>query len=444
VRIDRLVFMAVSLFASVGIWADTHTAASCSLVDVTAAYGAASEGDTVTMPAGTATWSNTLTLSKAITLQGAGISSTIVSAQGTTKCIDIALPADVFVRVTGIYFKYSANNLGVDAPAIRVSGKSDGSFPYTQIRIDHCKFEKSKRIVFISGWVYGVIDNNAFVNNDMAVYIAGDANLSWGRPIAAGTANALFIEDNLFTINNDSEMEPDHLIYHMYGARTVTRNNTFDGSSYTTSGKSCLFFDSHGNLNYYKGNSQDMRGQPLLEVYGNTFHAYRAYSGTFQIRSGSALIYGNDFMLETGTALLPYLYEEEQWNTSMFSPLRTEWPAEDNVVNTFIWDNKGNWVGETCDGKEITGVYVPPEQKVFIQENRDYFMHAPQATGGKSVYIGRPGASNTYPTDGGSNTTQFVAGGANAYYPYVAFIYPHPLRMAGNAMQSPQKLRIKQ
>lgn len=55
----------------------TINAASCELTDVTRAVDLASDGNTVVIPPGICTWSATLTVTKAITLQGQGIGSTI-------------------------------------------------------------------------------------------------------------------------------------------------------------------------------------------------------------------------------------------------------------------------------------------------------------------------------------------------------------------------------
>ena len=52
--------------------AATHTAASCTQPDVEAAIARASPGDTVLIPAGTAAWSNSISLRKGIHLKGAG------------------------------------------------------------------------------------------------------------------------------------------------------------------------------------------------------------------------------------------------------------------------------------------------------------------------------------------------------------------------------------
>jgi hypothetical protein len=66
----------------------------------------------------------------------------------------------------------------------------------------------------------------------------------------------------------------------------------------------------------------------------------------------------------------------------------------------------------------------------FIQQNRDYFMHAPQATGGYEYFTGsRQGGSQTHPTENDTGSMAFSPSGANAYYPYTPYAYPHPLSL---------------
>src|SRR2546429_1772660 len=60
--------------------AATLNAASASYADVSAAVSAASSGDTVRVPAGSATWSSQLNISKGILLQGAGIGQTVITS----------------------------------------------------------------------------------------------------------------------------------------------------------------------------------------------------------------------------------------------------------------------------------------------------------------------------------------------------------------------------
>jgi len=412
----------ILLFLSLVLGADTHEAASASYADVNYTVNTeASAGDTVIVPAGTETWTeSTLMITKELTLQGSGIGQTIITgsfADYLDAIIEVALSSDVPVRITGFEFRYTTNNPG--AKSVYINGRVDGSFAYTQIRVDHNKFVKGTRSLYIRGWVYGVADNNQFLNNNISVGLTGDDNYSWGRAIAAGTANAFFIEDNIFTANNDADREPNDHIYHQQGARSVTRYNTFDGTA-LTDGRSFIWFDTHGNQNYYTG-SGDFRGQPILEVYENTVHAYYHFNAYLAgLRGGSILFYNNSLTLDTGTAPRIRVTDEESWSTAFFDPLDDTWPAEDQINNCFFW-------GNTANGNPITALTIQHANDVeFIVEDRDYFMHAPESSGGYEYYDDRPGAAgNGDPYDG---TLVWDGDHANAYYPYTPYTYPHPLR----------------
>ena len=73
------------LFILSAVWSVTGSAAgatiaakSVSVVDVSSAVAAAKDGDVVTVPEGTATWTASLTITNNITLQGAGAGATII------------------------------------------------------------------------------------------------------------------------------------------------------------------------------------------------------------------------------------------------------------------------------------------------------------------------------------------------------------------------------
>ncbi len=74
----------VSLTATLVLTASGLTAArtinanSASQSDVAAAIASAADGDTVTIPGGTASWTRTLQIKKGITIQGAGVGATII------------------------------------------------------------------------------------------------------------------------------------------------------------------------------------------------------------------------------------------------------------------------------------------------------------------------------------------------------------------------------
>jgi hypothetical protein len=423
----KILLLILFLLSVSKVDAATINAATCSYADVSAAISSASAGDTVTVPAGSpCTWTSTLNITKGITLIGSGSGTTkIINSSNNT--IDITLASDLPIRISGFYFDKVSNTNSYPYAAIHISGKTDGSFGLTQVRIDNNVFSKGTRTIFARGWVEGVIDHNTFINCNIAVGIVGDDNYSWNRPIVAGTANALFIEDNTFTINNSTDREPNQAIYQQEGGRSVTRYNIFDGSTYTNGNS--LFYDSHGSWPYYDGTSNSLRGQPILEIYNNIFHGHHSYEYN-NWRGGSSLIYNNTFIYDSGSAPRMIRFnEEESWQTAFFNPLRTVWPAEDQFMNNFIWNN-------TLNGSPITSISIESNSVPFIQKDRDYFMHAPQSSGGYSYYTGRSGASNTYPTNGSSDTSVFSSSGANAYYPYTPYTYPHPLISGGSCTPS--------
>ena len=403
---------------------------SCNYTAVNESVNNATSGNTVYVPAGNCMWNNTLIITKAITLQGAGSNYTHISSTVNdtyTSLVSITLSSNVPVRITNIHFNYSTNYIG--ARSIQINGKTDNSFAYTQIRIDHNKFEKGTRAIFSSGRVEGVIDQNEFVNNNIGVGISGEDNHAWNRTISAGTSHALFIENNTFWIDNNTNQEPNEAIYPQTGARTVVRYNLCNTTQFTTL-SNFQWHTSHGNQDYYNlsnGGYDAFRGQPILESYGNIVAFYHSYSPFYSMRGGSVIIYNETITYAYGSnpgAIR--LTEEEDWQGAFFNPLRTVWPAEDQVMNSFIWNVSVN-------GAPISDVILgTSNDSTFIQQNRDYFMHAPNATGGREYYTNRSGAAGTYPTDGSyifnySGTMNFSSSVANAYYPYIPYYYPHPL-----------------
>jgi hypothetical protein len=439
-----LLFALTVIFLPVISWADTHTANDATYANVAAAVAAASAGDTVEIPAGqNAKWSSTLTINKALTLQkAAGAATTITwSANPLIKISGIGAST---VRISGLSFDMLVNNSS--RTAIEVDG------PTLAVRIDHCIFNKGNHTVFLSQRVEGVIDNNIFTNSNMGILTDGDYNSSWARPITAGKAGNIFVEDNTFTWNNNSELtgsDPDAQVYIQDGTRVVVRYNTFDTTAYTKG--EIYVLNNHGNQEYYTGGN-DFRGQPIFEFYNNNIVFY-ASGNILGIRGGSCIIYNNTITTIGGAGAVIQLVEEESYNTGFFSPLRTSWPAQDQINNTFIWNN-------TYNGSAITDVTFgeySTQNKVFIQKNRDYFMHAPcgasdstdafgnTCTHGYEYYTGtRNGGSQTAPTTNDTGSMAFSSSGNNAYYPYTPYEYPHPLRTGVDQQQpnAPQNLSI--
>jgi hypothetical protein len=154
--------------------------------------------------------------------------------------------------------------------------------------------------------------------------------------------------------------------------------------------------------------------------------AYSCYRAA-NLRGGSNLFFNNVVTTIDGSGCPIGLTEEEAWQTQFFGKLRTTWPAEDQITNSFFWNN-------TINGKPINVRTWHEKDAPFIKKDRDFFLHEPKSTGGKSIY----------PTRNGANNMVFIADSANAYFPYTPYVYPHPIRNGDNstALVAPARLRV--
>ena len=121
----------------------------------------AQDGDTVTLPVGTFTWSTPVTINKAITLQGAGVGSTIVrdAVQGP-NLITWTLPANAVSRLTGIEFQNGGRTALNQSIIYFVGSNTNGS----QLRMDHCNWMGLNGSVKFDT-VIGVVDHCTVTNN---------------------------------------------------------------------------------------------------------------------------------------------------------------------------------------------------------------------------------------------------------------------------------------
>lgn len=93
----------------------TYTAASVSRTDVAAAIALATDGDAVMIPAGTAGWMSTITITAGITLCGAGIGKTIIIDDiidvNSQQLLIWTTAANKSYRMTGIEFDRALKNV---------------------------------------------------------------------------------------------------------------------------------------------------------------------------------------------------------------------------------------------------------------------------------------------------------------------------------------------
>lgn len=143
------------------------TAASASYTDVNDCVQAATYGDTIRVPAGSATWPATLTLTKGCWLQGAGKDATTITSTQTggpdVPMINIApdsasIASNARFKVSGFTFD-GGSNAGT---GIAINGPD--SPPVTNMIITDNKFTNFSNTTRSGAAAYGVIYENVFLN----------------------------------------------------------------------------------------------------------------------------------------------------------------------------------------------------------------------------------------------------------------------------------------
>lgn len=358
-----------------------------------------SDGDTITIPSGSFYWGASVTVTKAVTVQGAGTNLTTLNLTDPTAGFLTLKPgSDKPTRVTGITF--SCTNWPANGPGLVVMVGNCKMF-----RVDRCAFLKGSLNLFYnpggagaSGPAYGVIDHNTFFDCNSAnrTYDVESGEFDWGSnawrsaySILPGTTNAVVIEDNLFVtddqignpLNNNNQM-----LYGWAGCRATFRHNTFISSG----SDDALAIDAHGAYSAAEG----IRGTLMFEVYSNLFEVNVGF-GYFFLRGGIHLWFGNTCFLTNGTqGTLIQIADERN-------------PPRDYITNSYFWNNTLN--GSAWTGPLALRGGFPSTSIVF---NQSYFMDAPQS--------------------------------GQTFFPYTPLVYPHPLVTAqdGTGAGSPSVVSV--
>jgi hypothetical protein len=272
--------------------AATVGAATCSASDVQGAVNKAAAGDTVTIPAGTCTWTTAVnwTAPANVTLIGAG-SQSVTGGGDVTVIVDgisrgsgsdvaalaITTNAAGKFRLSGVTFRGSGNSATyTDNGTVRIGGTS------TQVRVDHVHFDNIRRQAMSTGGVYGVMDHTVF---DMAAggldnafrpegVFATFGDPEWATSTSFGSSQFFYVEDSVFNngVINDC----------IDGGRQVFRHNTFTNTWAQT---------------HPTGSQGRRRGCRAMEIYQNTFNGGACSPtcfNTYYMSSGTALIWGNN------------------------------------------------------------------------------------------------------------------------------------------------------
>jgi hypothetical protein len=242
------------------------------------------DGDTITIPSGTFSWTGTVQLTKAITLQG----NTTTDAPASSSSVDntiiyddlpvglniglIQLLAPGGQRVTGISFYTGVTQMDNNG-IIKVRG-------IAPVRIDHCVFDHvfMSPMIGVSSYNYGVIDhcvkrnpvsNEGLVHFRMGGVSQDHGDTPWTLAAGYGGPDFFFVEDNWSAGGIDLTL----------GSKAVVRHNVFMSANMASHGTGFSFHDG--------------RAARAVEIYDNQWNLATNYHQLTGTNGGGAIVHDN-------------------------------------------------------------------------------------------------------------------------------------------------------
>jgi hypothetical protein len=313
-RIFLITFVLV--FCSTARAQTTYPATACTQAAISLAItnelATPVDGDIITIPAQTCTWTTgqslAATFTHSVTIQGAGAISATTGGASTTgtdltiiidntgapvgSMMSFNIPTGKSFRFTGISLQGNGSTTAESGGILTLGGQS------TAVRIDHNHFFVPGTLsqgLNVGGAIQGVADHNYFNSNpsDLTNDIGcrngvnwnndpnGIGSNSWADTEHWGSSQFFFIEDSRFF--DGDELEFDN------SGRCVFRYNTMN-STVTSPGSALQV--------YWHGQQTDVkRGGRAAEFYGNTFNSSENGGANsnpaISLNSGTALVWGN-------------------------------------------------------------------------------------------------------------------------------------------------------
>ena len=311
------------------------------------------------MSAGSATWSSTLTLTQGVTLAGAGVGNTVITASTTDQPFINIFPdattisSSHIIKVTG--FEFNGNlSVSMFLQATGASGIS-GTIPWRYLIIGNNKFENglvgtSNGVITAAdannnGQIRGVIYGNTFVDTDILLRIFSNndtrewANTAFNQ-FSFGTEDNLYFENNAISFTHALTGANDPgWVETGQGGRLAVRYNTWNlTNSNPCSG--CAVWDDHGFQNWNGTANSGQTGTMLLEYYANTITGANAYYELHDVRGAQGLYFNNVVSSSGSISLDVYSMSVPGSCPSDINPT----PANYNPVvnNTYFFNNTLN------------------------------------------------------------------------------------------------------
>ncbi len=321
-----------AVFGATARAATTRTAASCNNGDVQAVVSAAANGDTVVIPAGSCSWTSGVTVpsGRGITITGTGtLNSTAATTGASASCTQTTITLTVSGNVVAFRFNPTQGNSTSRLSCMQLTY---GSGPLVgvaaqgtctaagcpNIRWDNLTFTNwTGHSTMISNSyginaasnVFGVIDHNTvsgtgttylhFVEFGLPTYkgVGAYGDNDWAQPENYGSADFLFMENNLFNAAGATENETT--VVATGGGRLASRFNTFTNADH---------------WNFMHGwHGTESNGRPrsvhAFEVYRNTVTCGVGVECQQLVatRNGTGLVWGNTYNYAGGSTNLTSL-----------------------------------------------------------------------------------------------------------------------------------------
>jgi hypothetical protein len=408
----------------------TIAAASASYAHVAAAIALASAGDSVTFPAGSATWNSRLEITTGINLIGAGIGVTNITSgyTGTGDYFDKTNYLISYLPTASLdeTFRLSGFTLDCDSLCGAIFLENTTTTPITKIRVDHVRVVNAGGYggvnLMVYGHIYGVADNNVFPVFTTRFF--GLNSGTWSNfNYVYGSADQFYLEDNTLGIASGGDN-----IYLEGGGRVGLRYNTITQTIDTSGG----IINSHGN----QGNAN--HAAMGCEAYENTYAAGTYWNIPLSVNGGKALFYNNAITTTNDTDLI---VNEETFDSENL-PANSPNGQPQHISDTYIFNNTRNTT-------TIYNAYFPYNKAfsldyggatgVVPRNDVHYWKQVSSFDGTTGVGVGllaaRPATCTTgvgyWATD---TSILYRAVATNTWEAYYApYTYPHPLRGEGVA-----------